>query len=665
MSFSLLLTLDVAAAVALAVSAGWLAAAAVRRWRGEPHNLHLPLAVAAVSAAAAARAAAFAAFASRGPAYAPGRAIAPVLFVAAALLLAAAGRTRRMIRTRRASDGSSSRLLSTAELLGYLAAAGGAGVALIDVHVAPSAATAAALLVLAMLAPVAVWGLWLRAHPIAGGVRPAVRAARMAAIALPLTALVAPVLMAWDSSRLPGDYDLADHAQPEYGGGASSAAAHGGAEGRRSVTELTGPANGTPDVAVTLTAGRLRATDALGRRVDGLAFNGQIPGPPVRAAQGDLVEVRLRNRDVSAGVSLHWHGYNVPNAEDGVAGVTQDAVTPGAEHVYRFRAEQLGTYWYHSHQAASTQVQKGLFGALIVDRGSSDADELVDLVVLDHSWRAPGGFLQGSQWQAQPRLERRQVTPGAPVRLRIVNTGDSVGDYSLLGTPFRVDAIDGSPVNEPTEVQDRRLRLAAGGRYDITFTMPESPVTLVGLGQGVRVVLGAGRAAEMRPQSELDLATYGTSDRSTLDATADFDRDFTMDITRRLTFLDGRTGYNWAVNGRVYPSMPMYMVDEGDRVRLRITNRTTAHHPIHLHGHHLLVLSRNGTPVTGAPWRTDTLNAAPGESYEVAFVADNPGIWPLHCHDLGHAADGFVMHLGYSDVKTPFRTGDTSGNQPE
>jgi FtsP/CotA-like multicopper oxidase with cupredoxin domain len=79
----------------------------------------------------------------------------------------------------------------------------------------------------------------------------------------------------------------------------------------------------------------------------------------------------------------------------------------------------------------------------------------------------------------------------------------------------------------------------------------------------------------------------------------------------------------------------------------------------------VLVLSRDGRPVTGSPWWTDTLNVGPGETYQVAFRADNPGIWMDHCHNLKHAADGFLLHLVYQGVDTPYRLGPASGNDPE
>ena len=72
------------------------------------------------------------------------------------------------------------------------------------------------------------------------------------------------------------------------------------------------------------------------------------------------------------------------------------------------------------------------------------------------------------------------------------------------------------------------------------------------------------------------------------------------------------------------------------------------------HGYAVRVLSRNGEAATGSPWWTDTLNVAPGEVFEVAFTADNPGIWMDHCHNFSHGANGMVMHLGYEGVTTPY-----------
>ena len=84
----------------------------------------------------------------------------------------------------------------------------------------------------------------------------------------------------------------------------------------------------------------------------------------------------------------------------------------------------------------------------------------------------------------------------------------------------------------------------------------------------------------------------------------------------------------------------MFMVRRGDVVRMRISNRTLVVHPIHLHGHHALVVARDGVPSTGAAWWVDSLEVDPGESYDLVFVADNPGVWMFHCHNLPHARAG-------------------------
>ena len=82
-------------------------------------------------------------------------------------------------------------------------------------------------------------------------------------------------------------------------------------------------------MVVNLTARQGKVRIASGKTVEGYSLNDTSPGPLIEATVGQLVEVRLRNESVKDGVALHWHGVDVPNAEDGVAGVTQDAVPVG------------------------------------------------------------------------------------------------------------------------------------------------------------------------------------------------------------------------------------------------------------------------------------------------------------------------------------------------
>ena len=115
----------------------------------------------------------------------------------------------------------------------------------------------------------------------------------------------------------------------------------------------------------------------------------------------------------------------------------------------------------------------------------------------------------------------------------------------------------------------------------------------------------------------------------------------------------------------MFPDVPMFVVGAGDIVRMRVGNDSGEVHPMHLHGHHAVVLSRNGVPATGSPWWVDSLNVRNGESYDIAFRADNPGLWMDHCHQLTHAAEGLIAHLMYSGVSTPYRIGGATANAPE
>ena len=461
----------------------------------------------------------------------------------------------------------------------------------------------------------------------------------------------------WWESRLPGTYNAMQYGTPEFGGGPRFPHSHAGGV---SIAGLTGPERGRPDAEFTLRAAHLQVPLASGRRVDSLAFNGLVPGPELRVHQGDLVQVTLVNHDVADGVSIHWHGVNVPNAEDGVSGVTQDAVRPGGRFVYRFRAEQAGTFWYHTHQSASEDVERGLFGAFVVLPRHPVPG--VDLTLVAHD--ADGSLaLNGNDG-----LAKRAVPTGTPARLRLVNTESTPQRVAVSGAPFRVLAVDGTDLNAPPLFTGRALEIPAGGRYDIGFVMPPGPVAVGLPDSDVRLVLSPDGQAEAPtppdgPRFELD--HYGRPAPTPFGLRSRFDRTFRLVVDRKPGFFDGRPGFQWTLNGHIFPDVPVFMVRRGDLVLVKVENHSGETHPMHLHGHHALVLTHNGKPLTGSPWWTDTLGVDPGDGYEVAFRADNPGIWMDHCHNLRHAAAGLTLHLAYAGFSTPFLTGGAAHNHPE
>ena len=459
-----------------------------------------------------------------------------------------------------------------------------------------------------------------------------------------LTSIAGPVALAGAHSH--GESDESDDSTPTA-----------------SVTELrTAEDAPGPIKHFDLTAAKQQVALPSGTATSAWTF-GSLPGPELRVQLGDLVEVTLHNADIPDGVTIHWHGYDVPNGEDGVAGVTQDAVLPGDSFTYRFVADETGTYWYHTHQNASDGVRRGLYGTLVVEpRGGFPED--VDLVVPVHT--VGRTLLLGDSDIAAAA----EVGAGDIVRLRLINTDQVPQRLRLAGTSFTVDAIDGRTIVGATPLEGAALRLPAGGRMDLVFTMPSTGALLTSdaSSRPSLMIAPPGAEATLTPDTttgDFDPLSYGTpsptaqlpSDTGVVHAT--------MVLDRLPRFLSGRPIQGYTVDGEVFPHIPSIEVEEGDVLELTIANRGWETHPMHIHGHHVLVLSRNGVPATGAPLWLDTFDVQPGEVWVVALVADNPGIWMDHCHNLDHAAEGMMMALSYVGVTTPFDQGGDHGNRAE
>ena len=454
----------------------------------------------------------------------------------------------------------------------------------------------------------------------------------------------------WWQSRLPASYDVLDYGVVDRGGGPQAEHVH------FSVADTKGP-EGKPDVSMTLTARKSKVRLASGKEIDAWTFNGRSPGPEIRAARGQLVEVTLVNEDIGDGVTIHWHGLDVPNAEDGVAGVTQDAVRPGGRYVYRFRPEQVGTFWYHTHQDASEGVAKGLFGALVIVAEEPPQKE-EDLVVPVHSFE--GRVALG----ANDGVQRLRLPPGTPVRLRLINTDSTPQRFRITGFTPSVIAIDGADIEPASIPPGEAIEIGGGGRYDLSFQASTGVEAIQVAGSDAALVISPNGQGE--PGSTPSRAVFDPAARTPAAPPklgSQFDRAFRLTITKKPGFLDGKPGRHWALNGKLYPRVPMFELAEGDLVRIELVNDSSGVHPMHLHGHHVLVLSRDGKAV--APWSTDTLEMLPHERYTVAFRASNPGLWMLHCHNLEHAAGGLSMHVMYAGATTPFRAGKSVHNDPE
>ncbi|SHE50252.1 Multicopper oxidase with three cupredoxin domains (includes cell division protein FtsP and spore coat protein CotA) [Seinonella peptonophila] len=514
------------------------------------------------------------------------------------------------------------------------------------------------------------WKRWIKSFSIIGMM-----------ILLLISIFVVNVQIGINTSKLPPSSDMMNHDNLDEGGGSQTMQGnmmHHSPQIHNSMVEvknLQGETRAPADKKFTLVAQQKTIVLQSGKKINAWTYNGQI-APQLHVKEGEMIEIKLINRDITKGVTIHWHGYNVPNAMDGVPGMTQNVVKPGGTFIYKFRANQIGTYWFHSHQQAAEQVKKGLFGSFIVEPKEEVHPYDVDATVINHRWRIGNKAIMafGNDDQEQ----KKHVKPGQKIRVRVINGDNLSRKYFLSGADFQVTSIDGIPIKKPERLPSHTsLQIAAGGRYDLTFIMPKHPVQL-GMSKfqdgdepitnTPSLLFDTGfKQVKSDSKSEkkiFDPAEYGTSVQNKLTKTQKFDREFYMIMGNRMGFYDGKLNYLWTINGEVYPKTPTFVVKQGDLVKVTFVNRSLTEHPMHLHGHHMTVLKKNGQKVR-TPWQTDTLNVQMGETYEVAFIADNPGMWMDHCHNLDHAAVGMTLHLMYDNVMPSFEVGTKSGNIPD
>ncbi|MBX9580044.1 MAG: multicopper oxidase family protein, partial [Gemmataceae bacterium] len=305
-----------------------------------------------------------------------------------------------------------------------------------------------------------------------------------------------------------------------------------------------------------LRAGRFRAAPD-GREREVWGYDGRLPGPVLRARQGDTLRVKVVN-DLGVPTTTHWHGMHQPGTwrMDGVEGVTQEPIPAGAEFVYEFQAEPAGTHWYHAH--VGVQYGNGLFGPLVVEEREPIARYDREVVLFINDWflqpgevlldrlvkgdgmgmdmkkmemkKADGPAMKGmtkdlgdvpfqsvlfngkgrGPGDAKSPLTTLEVRKGVTVRLRLIN-GSSTYAFRLRidGHPLRVIAADGMPVR-PAEADD--LVLQVGERLDVLLTADRDggaywvrAATLDGSG-GVAVLRYAGTA---RPEPDPAPARWG------------------------------------------------------------------------------------------------------------------------------------------------------------
>ena len=284
-----------------------------------------------------------------------------------------------------------------------------------------------------------------------------------------------------------------------------------------------------------------------GKRSQGMAVNGTIPGPVLRFTEGDRAMIRVRNQ-MKEETSVHWHGILLPNQYDGVPYVTTMPINPGGEHIFTFDLNHSGTYWYHSH--TNLQEQSGIYGAIVIEPRDKRIRVDHDIVLMFSDWTSekPGEVLRtlkrGDEWYAikkgtaqswdrvirnhavagrlrqsfgrmspmdvsdiaydqflvngAQKIKPDDLKPGERVRLRLINgAASSYFKINYAGGPLTVIAADGMDV---VPIKADIIPMAVAETYDILLTVPDSAMELRATaadGSGyASVIIGPGKVKE-------------------------------------------------------------------------------------------------------------------------------------------------------------------------
>ena len=400
------------------------------------------------------------------------------------------------------------------------------------------------------------------------------------------------------------------------------------------------------------------------------AYNGQVPGPTLRVRLGETLRVRFVNK-LPQDTTIHWHGVRLPNAMDGVPYLTQKPVQPGDSFVYEFTPRDAGTFWFHPHVRASEQVERGLYGVLVVEDArpppySRDLVWVLDDWLLDASGQIDPQFntrhdlAMDGRWGGAITINGRtdttlRVQPGERLRLRLLNSANGrvfAPDFGELGA--MIIAVDGLYLREP--VPARGFELAPGNRIDVDVAFDRTsaaPLEVIDRFVAQR----PNRLARFAVDGALvDTPRFASPAHGVVPHWAG-----ALDAPIAHTFrLDARSGgpfgIAWTIDGVAFTSHdhampPGTTLERGAFSRLHFVNQSARIHPIHTHGMFFRVLARNGAAVD-EPFFRDTVLIHPREDIDVGVVPTDAGTWMMHCHILEHAEAGMMTTIDVRDARS-------------
>lgn len=422
-------------------------------------------------------------------------------------------------------------------------------------------------------------------------------------------------------------------------------------------------------VEYTLTASAFKWEIAPGKTINAWGFNEQLPGPTLNARVGDTLVVRIKN-NLQEPTIIHWHGLRVPSSMDGT-GAVQNPIQPGETFEYRFVVPDAGTFWYHSHANETVQVERGMYGAIVIQDENDPVTDGERVFMIDdmkltakHEFTKPSWFVprimerhdgrQGDtlliNGKEKPEI---RIHAGQVERWRFINSSSARYVYlSMGGKSFHLIGTDGGLLEHPRT--ENKILLTPGERIDVVagpfkegerFAIESLPYNRMTFLKTKHQAFATVNVGQTKPS-----IAYIPDTLRKIEPLAHKD----AAITRKIKFSVGpslKNGMNFLINNKIHVDDNPVMV--GELQIWEISNTSLMDHPFHLHGEFFQVIEENGKAPQFRSWK-DTYNLPPRSKVKIAWMPDNrTGVWMYHCHILEHHEAGMMANFEVVDGSSP------------
>lgn len=383
--------------------------------------------------------------------------------------------------------------------------------------------------------------------------------------------------------------------------------------------------------------------------------NNYLAGMPIILDKGKEATIKVSNKS-STTTNVHWHGLSIPNNQDG----PDITLNNKGEKTFKITPKESGTFWVHSHyRPVETQVTKGMYAPIIIRTETDkkyDLDEVMMLGDIQES-NEQNSMMAGMAGMNMDNMDMSgsasitdtingkkiasnlKIEGGQIGKLRFINA--SANNFKTIKFPFKVRVIAKDGYNLEQAYETQNFNIAPGQRLDVevVLTGKESKTYTIKDGNAkVKLIYkGNDKSKAISPFIPLkadNLEKY-VSDKAP---------DISMKLTEEMEMNGSEMKMREMINGEVFPNTETFNVKVGQVYKVQFENADKMagmSHPMHIHGAHFQIISKNGHPTNDTTWY-DTYPMDQGIKTDIAIKFDEPGVWMVHCHILNHEDNGMM-----------------------